>query len=295
MQLLQRGRNRRARSSRLAGALSLAAVLTVAAVLTGAPAAMANTAKSTNWAGYAIHRAGVTFRQVSGTWTQPRATCVAGQPAYSAAWVGLGGYQPTSQALEQIGTELDCNAAGKVKSSAWYELVPEASRTISLPVSPGDVMHATVTVTGHRVVVDLQNLTEHHDFHRVLHAPSIDVSSAEWIVEAPSECISSMACQALPLANFGSVTFNSASAVAMTGRAGTIVDRRWGRTRIRLTGGAQRVVAARSTTDVAGIAVPSLLRGGGRAFDVTYATSAVLPSSGLARRQSHLSAGYLRH
>ena len=256
---------------------------------------MANTTKSTNWAGYAIHRAGVTFRQVSGTWTQPSATCVAGQPAYSAAWVGLGGYQPTSRALEQIGTELDCNAAGKVRSSAWYELVPAASTTISLPVSPGDVMRATVTVTGHRVVVDLQNLTEHHSFHRVLHAASIDVSSAEWIIEAPSECISSLACHALPLANFGLLTFDSASAVATTGRPGAIVNRRWGRTKIKLTGGAQPAILARSMTDVAGTAVPSRLRGGGTVFDVTYATVAAQPSSGLVRRQPHLTAGDLRH
>lgn len=275
--------------------IGLAGALLLAAFLVGAPVAMANSAKSTNWAGYAIHRPGVTFREVSGTWTQPTATCVAGQPTYSAAWIGLGGYKPTSQALEQIGTELDCNAAGKDKSSAWYELVPAASQTISLPVSPGDVMHATVTVTGHRVVLDLQNLTQHRNFHKVLDAPSIDVTSAEWIVEAPSECVNNFACQALPLANFGSVTFDSASATTTTGRAGAIVDRGWGRTKIKLTAGAQRFVVAQNTTDVAGTAVPSTLRGAGTAFDVTYATAAAQPGPGFTRRHPHLSAGHIQH
>jgi len=275
--------------------VSLTSGLILLGVLAGAPAAMANTAKSTNWAGYAIHHAGVSFHHVSATWTQPSATCVGGQPGYSAVWVGLGGYKPASQALEQIGTELDCSAAGKVKSSGWYELVPAPSKTISLPVSPGDVLHATVTVTGHQVVVDLQNLTQHQGFHKALDAPSIDVSSAEWIVEAPSECISSFACQALPLANFGSVSFDSALATATTGRAGTIVDSRWGRTRIKLTAGGQRFVVARNTTDLAGTAAPSTLRGGGTSFDVTYATAAVRPTPSFTRRQSHLSAGYLEH
>ena len=44
-----------------------AGALIVATVLAGASAAIANTAKSTNWAGYAVHRAGITFRHISGT------------------------------------------------------------------------------------------------------------------------------------------------------------------------------------------------------------------------------------
>ena len=134
--------------------LWITATLLVAAALASAPAALAKTTKSSNWAGYAVHRPGVSFQQVSGTWTQPNVACVSGQPTYSAVWVGLGGYKPTSSALEQIGTEVDCSAGGNVVSSAWYELVPAPSKAISLVVQPGDVMHATVTVIGHQVTVD---------------------------------------------------------------------------------------------------------------------------------------------
>jgi hypothetical protein len=273
---------------------SLVGALTVAAALAAAPVALANTTRSTNWAGYAVHRAGVSFRQVSGTWIQPSATCVKGQPTYSAAWVGLGGYNPMSGALEQIGTEVDCTAAGRVTSSAWYELVPAPSRTISLPVAAGDVMRATVTVTGHRVVVDLDNLTTHHRFRKMLEAASIDISSAEWIVEAPSQCISQFSCQALPLADFGSLTFASATASPITGPAGAITDSRWSRTRIQLTPGNQRFILARNTSDTAGAAAPSALRGGGRRFDVTYATASAPVPQGFAR-ESRLRAAYVQH
>jgi Peptidase A4 family len=269
-------------------------VLVLAVGLAFAPAALADTTQSTNWAGYAVHRPGVSFHQVSARWIQPTASCVAGTPSYSSAWVGLGGYSPSSNALEQIGTELDCTAAGKTASSAWYELVPAPSKTIPLAVQPGDLMHATVTVSGHRVVVELDNLTSHHRFRKTLHSPAIDVSSAEWIVEAPSECISQFACQALPLADFGSMRFDSASAVASNGRAGTITGGDWARTKIKLTPGSQRLLVSRTSTDAGGAASPSALRGRGTRFNVTFATASTHSRRGYAR-ESRLRAGYLKH
>jgi hypothetical protein len=274
--------------------LGLEAVLVLAIGLAYAPAALADTTQSTNWAGYAVHRDGVSFHRVSANWTQPNATCVAGNTSYSSAWVGLGGYSPSSDALEQIGTELDCNAAGKVVSSAWYELVPAPSKPISLVVRPGDAMHATVTVTGHRVVVELDNLTSHHSFRKTLHTPAIDVSSAEWILEAPSECISQFACQALPLADFGSMTFDSASAVTSDGRTGTIAGGGWARTKIKLTPGSQRLIVSRTSSDPTGAANPSALRGRGNAFNVTFAAAAT-HSRQAHVRESRLLAGYLKH
>jgi len=273
----------------------LTAAVIVVAALCSAPAALAKTTASSNWAGYAVHRAGASFRQVSGTWTQPSASCIAGQSAYSAVWVGIGGFKPTSDALEQIGTEVDCNPAGNAVSTAWYELVPSPSKTISLAVHPGDVMHATVTVVGHQVGVVLQNLTSHRTFRKTMYAPSIDVSSAEWIVEAPSECVSQFACQALPLADFGSVTFASARATSTVGAAGSITAPRWWRTKIELTPGAQRFIVARQESDSAGSATPSPLRSAGHDFDVTYSPVAVPPQQFSETRQSRLRAAYIEH
>ena len=274
---------------------ALTAAVIVAAALCSAPAALAKTTTSSNWAGYAVHRPGVSFRQVSGTWTQPTTSCIPGQSSYSAMWVGIGGFKPTSDALEQIGTEVDCNPAGNTVSSAWYELVPAPSKTISLAVHPGDVMHATVTVVGHNVTVVLRNLTSHKTFRKSLNAPSIDVSSAEWIVEAPSECISQFACQALPLANFGSVGFDSATVTSTNGIAGSIVSPRWWRTKIDLTPGSQRFIVARQTSDTAGSATPSPLSGAGRAFNVTYSSVAAPPQQVNGMQQSRLRAAYIEH
>ena len=272
-----------------------AAAVIVAALLCSAPAALAKSTISSNWAGFAVHRPGVSFRTVSGTWTQPAASCVAGRPSYSAVWVGIGGFKPTSDALEQIGTEVDCHASGKAVSSAWYELVPAPSRTISFVVHPGDVMHATVTVVGNQVTVALQNLTRRRTFLKTMFGSSIDTSSAEWIVEAPSECLSQVACQALPLADFGSVTFDSATATSTMATTGSILDPAWWRTKIRLTPDAEHFIVARQTSDIAGMATPSTLRGGGRRFDVTYSAVPVTPQTFAGTRQSFLRAAYLVH
>ena len=274
---------------------ALAAAAVAAAALCSAPAALAKTTTSSNWAGYAVHRPGVSVRQVSGTWTQPTTSCVPAQSSYSAMWVGIGGFKPTSDALEQIGTEVDCSPSGDAVSSAWYELVPAPSTKISLAVHPGDVMHATVTVVNHRVTVVLRNQTTHKSFRKSLVAPSVDVSSAEWIVEAPSECVSQFACQALPLANFGSVAFDSATATTAKGTAGSIISPKWWRTKIELTPSAQRFIVARQTSDTAGSATPSPLSAAGREFDVTYSQVATPPQQFSSTRQSRLRAAYIEH
>ena len=101
-----------------------AATLAVAGSTIGT--ASAGTAVSSNWSGYAV--SGATFATVSGAWTQPAADCSsASSITASAFWVGLGGNSETSNALEQTGTEADCNADGNATYSAWYELVPAAS------------------------------------------------------------------------------------------------------------------------------------------------------------------------
>ena len=118
--------------------------LLAAGALTLAPPALADDGVSSNWAGYAVHGAG--FHSVWASWRQPGVSCARGQTAYSAYWVGLGGYSSGSQALEQIGTEADCRN-GRPVLSAWFEMVPAASVPVSLPVSVGD----DITAPGHRV------------------------------------------------------------------------------------------------------------------------------------------------
>jgi Peptidase A4 family len=198
------------RSRRRALLLCGAALGCAAALPGGAWAASV----SANWAGYvALPRAtGQSFRSVSGTWTQPSVTCTAGREDYSAVWVGLGGYREDSKALEQIGTEADCTRDGQARYTTWYELIPAAPVTLSVKITPGDEMAASVTVGGHDVTLRLRDLTSGVRYSLTRPASVLDASSADWILEAPSTCLTEGSCQTLPLSNFDSVSFTSATA-----------------------------------------------------------------------------------
>jgi Peptidase A4 family len=275
--------------------LTAAAVGVAALALAGAPAASADSRDSANWSGYAVHRPGVKFTTVSGSWTQPSATCSPGHRTYSAFWVGLGGYDLSSNSLEQIGTEVDCSASGQVRSSAWYELVPAASRAISLRVRPGDAIRVTVTVNGHQVYMLLDDLTSKRSFHKTLRAGTVDVTSAEWIAEAPSECIGYDQCTTLPLADFGAASFNLARARSTTGRVGSISDPAWRWTKLRLLPGGQRFVVAQGSGMPAGESTPSPLAGDGTRFTVSYSHIALPAIVAMRARQASVSDGRLVH
>jgi Peptidase A4 family len=256
-----------------------AAALAVATALGFASPALADSStQSSNWAGYAVHRSGVSFRQVSGSWTAPSATCTPGEPTFSSVWVGLGGYNERSKALEQIGTETDCKASGRATTSAWFELVPAPSRTIRMTIRAGDRLRASVNVTGHKVRVQLIDLTRHRSFTRTINDPTLDLTSAEWIVEAPSECAGGYQCQPLPLADFGSATITGARALTAAGYAGSIVNRKWVTTRITLAAGGQRRFVGNSAGAAGVVATPSALSGLDNSFTVTYGSSTTTTS-----------------
>jgi hypothetical protein len=241
-------------------------VLIALGALTTAPAALADVGESSNWAGYAVH--GTAFRRVSASWRQPGVACVRSHAAYSAYWVGLGGFSTGAQALEQIGTEADCNPDGTQSLSAWYEMVPAASMPIAMTVSPGDRIDAEVTVTGHRATLWLRDRTRRHTFRTTISAGQIDVTSAEWIVEAPSDCLDS--CLTLPLANFGTAVFTGAHARAVDGRSGTVSSPLWASTRIRLSPTGAHLASTNAPTSGGGAAVPSGLSAGGTTFTVSF-------------------------
>jgi hypothetical protein len=256
------------------------------------PTALGDTTQSSNWAGYAAHRSRVRFNKVVGTWRQPTAVCSSHTPTYSSVWVGLGGYSLNSQALEQIGSEVDCTASGQEVSTVWYELVPAASRTIRMTVHSGDELTGSVVVSGRKVILRLHDLTRHTTFTKTVRAKHLDTSSAEWIVEAPSECTSTNQCQTLTLADFGSATFSRASARTTRRHTGRISDRRWGATRIVLAAGQRKFIGSGGAPVQAS---PSRLEAQGSSFTVTYksgtgtAQPAIVTES--RRRASTASAG----
>jgi hypothetical protein len=250
------------------------------------------TAVSSNWAGYVVTGTGTpvssdpgsalpsadssspsgsptTFTSVTATWKQPKATCDGARPTFSAVWVGLGGFNADSQALEQIGTEADCRQSGKPAYLAWYELVPAPPVNLGLRIVPGDTITASVNVNGTSVLVQIKDRTRRTSFTKQLTISSPDLTAADWIVEAPSVCNSSGSCQPLPLANFGSVSFTR---IATTGggHAGTVTDPSWSPTPIQLTPRSDPgIFATISGASTAG-ATPADASADGRTFTVTW-------------------------
>ena len=137
---------------------------------------------------------------------QPTANCTSTSAATSSSafWVGLGGNSTTSNALEQTGTEVDCLADGTVRYSAWYELVPAGSVKVALKIHAGDRISAAVKVNGTAVTVSLENATTGKSFTKTLRMAAPDISSAEWIAEAPS-ALTPGGAAVLPLTDFGTV------------------------------------------------------------------------------------------
>jgi hypothetical protein len=242
--------------------VALAALLSVA-VPTEAGAATGQ-ATSSNWAGYTVGGSGVQFHSVAGTWVQPAASCGAGERRYSAYWLGIGGARSTSTALEQIGTQVNCSSLGEAFYSSWYELVPAGPVSIHLAVHPGDTMSARVTVSRSAVRLYLANRTTGAVFFKVVRPKQLDVTSAEWIVEAPSSC-DETGCHTLPLADFGSASFAGATAMNTAGHTGTIADPGWSPTAMALSPDAWPAGPASE-----GGATPGDLSASGDGFTVTY-------------------------
>jgi hypothetical protein len=221
-----------------AGLGGLALLTALAGGATAAPASAASV--SANWAGYVATPSatvGSRFSSVSGSWTVPAVTCAAGRETHSAAWVGLGGDSESATALEQVGTDTDCSRSGTGAYAAWYELIPAGPVHLPLELRAGDRMSASVTVRSHDVTLRIRDLSTGARFGTTRHVSSVDVSSAEWIVEAPSVCVAADACATLALADFGSVSFSSATATA-AGHTGTIADPGWAITALELRQGA---------------------------------------------------------
>jgi hypothetical protein len=252
--------------------LALAVALTAAAAvaLVPAPAAIADSAVSPDWAGYVAHGRAKRFSQVSALWKVPTLACKPPARSYSAMWTGLGGYGQNAVAGEEVGTEADCSYTGKEVTSAWYALLPARSRPVSLRVVPGDVIGGSVQLSGHAVTVTLADLTTGLSFTRTVNAAKVDNTSADWILEAPSRCISATACQTLPLANFGMAEFGVAFAQTTSGHLGGIGDARWVATKVTLNPAAPRFSVNHAAATLVGGATPSALGKPDTSFTITY-------------------------
>jgi hypothetical protein len=210
---------------------------------------------SPHWAGYVA--TGGSFSAVQATWVEPRIRCDRASSS-AAFWIGLGGATAGATGLEQIGTVAECSASFLPSYSAWYELIPAPAAPVELPVAiaPGDVLTARVSVEETTVTLAMRNLTTGEAFSTAVTAPALDLSSAEWIAEAPSSCL--LRCVTLPLPDFGHVGFRRATASTDV-HTGPIDDAAWTHQSIRL-----------STARGLPSALPSALSADGRSFTVRW-------------------------
>jgi hypothetical protein len=158
-------------------------------------------ATSSNWSGFAAHRA--TYKSVSATWVEPTGHCT-GSQTWSSFWVGLDGF--SSKTVEQTGSEVDCRG-GSPKYYSWYEMFPAFPVNFSNTVKPGDHFFGSVTHgSGNSYTLVLKDTTQgwSHTIHKTL--ASAKNSSAEVIAEAPC-CTASGGI--LPLTDFGTMHFTN--------------------------------------------------------------------------------------
>lgn len=207
---------------------------------TPVPGVSANANESSNWFGYgqgSVEQGGKLFTSIGGSWTIPAATQhTVGQAEASSDWIGIGGgcvdsgCTVSDSTLIQTGTEQDVSATGAPSYSAWYELVPAPSLTISsMTVQPGDHMHASLSQLATDADVwdiTIQDVTRNESYSTTLPYPST-MDTAEWIEETPLEIGTDAGFAALPnLTNpaFNSGTVNGAAVKLSTSEEMDLTD-----------------------------------------------------------------------
>ncbi len=172
----------------------------------------------------------MSYTDVTGRWVQPKAVCEGGVASSLAIWVGLGGYSLTSGELEQIGTEADCDDHGTAELLRLVRARP--GRPGQPEAQDRRRRHDRLGGQGERArhprAADGSNPRDE------VHPPSehgeADLTSAEWVVEAPNLCDGSGFCKQPPLTRFHSLAFTNTYATG-NGLGGTISSPSWISTR----------------------------------------------------------------
>jgi hypothetical protein len=237
---------------------------------------------SSNWAGYVATGSwnGAGFRYVQATFNVPSVNCAsstAGNASYPDTfddWVGLDGvgYNFTaSSSVEQTGIYGQC-VNGSPSYAAWWETYPDAETPISLTVSAGDAITASVTWDSTRTVAQgqydivLDDVTTGQTFsqYEACAAASCLNSSAEVITEAPA-----IGSATLPLADYGISNFENIAVTDRSNQKASFVSSNWVNT----------AVEQLNSTGTAVVSEPGPLFGGQAFSTYWYAEGNVPPTS----------------
>lgn len=209
---------------------------------------------SRNWSGYTATDG--TYTGVSGTWTVP-VIDGSGRLSASAAWVGIGGVESTD--LIQAGTQGVVSRFGDISYEAFYERLPDVSEPLDIRISAGDSVTVSLNQQskGNWLISFKNNTTKESVDLAVPYDSSL--SSAEWILEAPSG-----RRRILPLANFGSIHFADGTTIK-DGKTVTIAE-----------ADANPIMMRTSFGET--LATTSVLNDGGIGFNVSRSGSEKSPS-----------------
>ncbi len=205
--------------------------------------------QSTNWSGYADdNTGGNTYTSLSGTWTQPTATCTR-TTSLAVWWVGIDGF--SSSSVEQDGTGVECSGGTPIYFS-WWEMFPTNSiQVVSESLHPGDHIVSTVTRSGTSYTLAVTDSTRTGVGFSTRQTCSTCVNtSAEWIAEAPSG-----SAGVEPLTQFSTWTL---SAAAVSGGAAGVISS-FPDDELTMVNGSSQVKAQ-----------PSALNAAGNSFTVTW-------------------------
>jgi hypothetical protein len=177
------------------------------------------TVHSANWSGYAVRSKQHAISGVSGTFVVPSIT--KRRFGIAATWAGVGGFK--TKDLVQAGT-VEESQFGR-RYFAWYELLPAGLVHLHgchgdphCNVSPGDHISVSISnVSGNSWKIAVGN-AGHWSWTRQF-AYTSSRSSADWILEAPSNGV-----ETYPLAHVGTVSFGPTSKYTASGASHTIAQ-----------------------------------------------------------------------
>jgi hypothetical protein len=147
--------------------------------------------------------------------------------------------------------------------------------SLKLRVAPGDTIAAVVKANGTDILLQVTDRTRGTRFTRHLAMASPDLTSAEWIAEAPTLCNDSGYCKQLPLTRFRSFAFTRTYATG-NNSGGTITSPAWTSTALQLVPRSRRFFGDRNDPTAAegdAGALPSALASDGAGFTVTWRPS----------------------
>ena len=184
---------------------------------------------SRNWDGYITYSssAGTDFNKVRATWIQPVVRCEVAH-AWTVFWVGLDGWY--NDTVEQGGSSAYCSSTGATPQySLWWEMFPTNSIQTVLTIKAGDHITASVTysTTSSRFDIFVADTTTKKSFSRnELCATDLvcERSSADFITEDVGSYPSGTY---FPLADYGTMSYNNASATDTSGTSGSISSGAW--------------------------------------------------------------------